>query len=77
MLSVFESEVISDPKRPYKMVELTDIAGSPNALAVEADTYALLNKHVKSQTHIVGEVPIISVITPEIDLRFHPTGTEP
>ena len=69
--------MISDPKRPHKVVELTDIAGSPNALAVEADTNPLLNKHVKSQTNIVGEVPIISGITPDVDLRFHPTGADP
>ena len=59
--------MIGDAKRPHKVIELGDIAGAPNALAIEPDTNPILDKHVDSQTKIIGEIPIISVTSAKID----------
>jgi hypothetical protein len=54
------------------VVKLTDITGSPDSLAVEADADVVLYKYVESQTDIMGEVTIICIVsTSEIDFRRH------
>jgi hypothetical protein len=48
--------VITDSKSSHKVVKLTDITGSPDSLAVEADADVVLYKYVESQTDIIADM---------------------